>query len=131
MNDTQPENAAFTLTQDYADAMIREYFRAEGAHDKAAWFALFSPDILFEDPVGVRTYTGLEELERFWEGVSRLEMRAATTAPVIVCGNEAIAVIRCEIGPVDAPVVVEPIVSNYVFDEAGKITRMRAFYRKQ
>jgi steroid delta-isomerase len=118
------------IEQQQAEAVIREYFRAEGAHDRAAWFALFSPDIVFEDPVGSRTFTGFEELGRFWDGVSGKEIRGATTAPVIVCGNEAIAIIRCEIGPVDAPIIVEPIVSNYVFDDDGKIVRMRAFYSK-
>lgn len=111
-----------------AEAAIQEYFRAEGAHDKAAWFALFAPDVVFEDPVGVRTYTGVEELSRFWEGVAGLEIRAVITTPVILCGNEAIAIVRCEVGPVDRPVVIEPIVNNYLFDEAGKIIRMRAFY---
>jgi steroid delta-isomerase len=116
------------IAQQQAEAVIREYFRAEGAHDRAAWFALFSPEIVFEDPVGVSTYVGFEELGRFWDRVATMELRAEITAPVIVCGNEGIAIVRCEVGPEAAPVIIDPIVSNYVFDDTGKITRMRAFY---
>ena len=112
----------------HAETVLHAYFRAETAHDKPAWMALFAPEIVFEDPVGARAFNGLEGLERFWAGIADKQIRASTTAPVIVCGNEAVAIVRCEIGPEEAPFVVEPIVNNLVFDEHGKIIRMRAFY---
>ncbi len=116
------------IDQEQAEAAIQEYVRAEMAHDKAAWFALFAPDVEFEDPVGKRTFSGLEGLEQFWKGVSKLDLKIERTGPLIVCGNEAVAILRIEIGTATTPAVIEPVVSNYVFDSAGKITRMRAFY---
>ena len=92
------------IDQRHAETVLHAYFRAETAHDKPAW------------------------MERFWAGIADKQIRASTTAPVIVCGNEAVAIVRCEIGPEEAPFVVEPIVNNLVFDEHGKIIRMRAFY---
>ena len=70
------------IDQRHAETVLHAYFRAETAHDKPAWMALFAPEIVFEDPVGARAFNGLEGLERFWAGIADKQIRASTTAPV-------------------------------------------------
>ena len=48
--------------------------------------------------------------------------------PVIVCGNEAIAIMRCRTGPADNRRESGRIVDQFVFDDHGRITNLRAFY---
>jgi steroid Delta-isomerase len=51
------------------------------------------------------------------------------TEDVIVCGHEAVAIMACQTGPKEARRSTGPIVDLFVFDEAGKIARVRAFYK--
>lgn len=116
------------ITKEQATAIIDEYCRAENEKDKQAWLALFAPDVVHEDPVGVRTNTGLEMLSSFWEGFQSANLALRRTAPVILCGNEAIVMMSCEAGPAGGRITIEPIIDNFVFNDAGKIARVRAFY---
>ena len=61
-------------------------------------------------------------------GVPVQETGSFGITPTIVCGNEAIAFMRAEAGPPNARAVYEPIIDNFVFDDDGKIVRVRAFY---
>ncbi len=116
------------MTRDEMTAVMQEYCRCECEKDKAGWLALFAADVVHEDPVGVRTSHGLGDLDAFWEGFQSVNIKVWMTAPLIVCGNEAIAFMAAEAGPADARVTIEPIIDNVVFNAAGKIARVRAFY---
>lgn len=107
---------------------IEAYCRAETEKNKAAWLDLFAGNIVHEDPVGVRTNTGLSMLGEFWDSFQDYDLELWTTEPVIVCGNEAIALMKCRMGPADARQESGTIVDHFVFDDDGKITSVRAFY---
>lgn len=115
-------------TRERITAAIQEYCRAETEKDKPAWLALFAENVVHEDPVGNRPNKGLEMVSAFWDGFQPLNLELRLTAPVIVCGNEAVAVMACKAGPSDARMEVAPIIDHFVFDDAGKITSVRAFY---
>jgi steroid Delta-isomerase len=116
------------IAREKAVAIIEEYCRCLTERDRRGWLSLMSEKIIHEDPVGVRTNTGHEMVGRFWDLFDGYNMRVTLTAPTIVCGSEAIAFMRAEAGPADARHVTAPIVDNFVFDEDGKIARVRAFY---
>jgi deazaflavin-dependent oxidoreductase (nitroreductase family) len=109
---------------------ILEYSRAENQKDKHAWLGLFSDRIVHEDPVGSIPNRGTAMLGKFWDGFQQANVRTEVVRPVIVCGNEAVAVMRCEVGPPDSRIVIEPIVDHFVFDEDGKITGVRVFFER-
>ena len=109
-------------------AMIEEYCRAETAKDRAAWFALFADDVIHEDPVGSRTNIGIDNLASIWADVEGYDVKLEQVAPIIACGNEAIAMLRAEVGPGENRFVLTPIVNNFVFGDDGKIKRMRSFH---
>ena len=47
---------------------------------------------------------------------------------MIVCGSEAMAIIKAEVGPQDNRRTLAPIVDHFTFNEAGKVVAMRAFF---
>ena len=107
---------------------ILEYCRAESEKDKRAWLGLFSDQIVHEDPVGSIPNRGTAMLSKFWDGFQQANVKTDVVRPVIVCGNEAVAVMRCEVGPPHSRIVIDPIVDHFVFDEDGKIIGVRAFF---
>ena len=107
---------------------VRTHLRAESALDKAEWLALFSEKAVIEDPVGLATWCGITEIRsQFWANVERAQPKLELLEDVIVCGNEAIAVLSAEINRDDARVTVSPIVVNFQYDDKGKVARLRSF----
>lgn len=111
-------------------AAIETYCRAESEGDWDAFIALFADgdDVLHEDPVGYAKRHGREGLEEIWGMAQAGKVKLQLTGDVIVCGNEAMAMMRAETGPEGERRVTEPIVDHFTFDEDGKITSVRAFY---
>jgi hypothetical protein len=120
MPDLGPDPAAMV-------AAIKEYCRAECEQDKEAFFALFSEDIVHEDPVGYVVRRGKAELEELWAMASagNVDLRLDD---VIARGSEAMAIMAAETGPPDARRRTAPIVDHFRFDPDGKIVSVRAFY---
>jgi hypothetical protein len=110
-------------------AAIKAYCRAETEGDHAAFMALFADDVLHEDPVGLAVRHGRTGLEELWDMAQAGRVELWLTDDVIVCGNEAIALMRCRTGPADARRETGPIVDHFTFDEHGKIASVRAFYK--
>jgi ketosteroid isomerase-like protein len=108
-------------------AAIKEYCRAECEQDKPAFFALFSDDIVHEDPVGYTTRRGKAELEELWSmaAAGNVDLQLID---VIARGNEAMAIMAAETGPADARRRTAPIVDHFRFDADGLIVSVRAFY---
>lgn len=107
---------------------IKTYCRAETENDKDAFMALFADQVLHEDPVGIAVRHDRAGLEELWGMAQAGNVELWLTDDVIVRGNEAIALMRCRTGPADARSEMGPIVDHFVFDDAGKITSVRAFY---
>ena len=117
------------LNRDSVVEAIKTYCRAENERDKQAWIGLFADNIVHEDPVGVSTNTGIDALQRFWDRILASNVDLRLLEDVIVCGNEAIAIMGCETGPATARRKTAPIVDHFIFNDAGKITNVRAFYK--
>lgn len=107
---------------------VEAYCRAENEKDKAAWMALFAQDAVHEDPVGAVRNEGLEKIGAFWDAMQSSNIELWTTEPTIVCGNELVAFMKCRTGPEDNRRESGRIVDQMIFDEAGKIKAVRAFY---
>jgi len=112
-------------------AAINAHCETLSNHDEDGWLALWADDTVLEDPVGVDTYTGIESLRTaFWKLVSDLSpMKLWLERDVIVCGNEAIAILQGVVTREGAMQHVGPLVDHFTFDETGKISMMRAFWK--
>ncbi len=115
-------------SRDHMIQAIETYCRAECEKDKAAWMALFAVGAVHEDPVGTLRNEGLEKIAGFWDSFQPMNVELWLTEPPIICGNEAIALMQCRVGPADNRRESGRIVDQFIFNEAGEITNLRAFY---
>jgi hypothetical protein len=110
-------------------AAIERYCRVQCEKDADGWAALFDDDVFHEDPVGVKQSRGKHYVVgAFWNNIVRNEVKIWLTDKVIVCGNEAMAIMACEIGPVSNRRLLAPVVDQFVFGNDGRIVSVRGFY---
>lgn len=110
-------------------AAIETYCRAQTEKDHAAWTTLFAEDVLHEDPVGLRQTRGKDHIiGAFWDEIIRNDVSIWLTDEVIICGNEALAIMACEIGPKGSRRRMAPVVDHFVFDDMGRMISVRGFY---
>jgi len=112
-------------------AAITPHCEALTAHDKAAWLEIWADDVVLEDPAGVDFYRGKDALATdFWALIEALTpMRMTLMEDIIVCGREAVAIFAADLTFEGAPRRTAPIVDHFTFNDAGKITSMRAFWK--
>jgi steroid delta-isomerase len=110
-------------------AAIETYCRVQCEKDAAGWAALFAEDVFHEDPIGVQPTRGKQHVVGvFWDSIVRNDVKIWLTDKIIVCGNEAIAIMACEIGPADQRRQLTPVVDQFVFGDDGRIASVRGFY---
>jgi ketosteroid isomerase-like protein len=110
-------------------AAIETYCRVQSEQDAAGWAALYAEDVFYEDPVGIRQVQGRSHVVgRIWDDIVRNQVRIWLTDDVIVCGNEALAIMACDMGPADHRRRLAPVVDQFRFDEDGRIVSVRGFY---
>lgn len=108
---------------------IEAYCRAQTEKDHVLWETLFADDVFHEDPVGIRQNRGKAYIVGpFWEEIIRTQVSIWPTDQIIVCGNEALAIMACEIGAEGARRKLAPVVDQFVFDDGGKMISVRGFY---
>lgn len=107
---------------------VKTYCRAETEGDREAFMRLFADDVMHEDPVPLARRHGVEGLAEIWEMSQASNVDLRLESDVIVCGNEAIGIMRAETGPPGQRRVIAPIIDHFVFNEDGKIASVRAFY---
>jgi hypothetical protein len=115
-------------TKEQLVAAVEEYCRAETEKDKGAWLALFAAEAVHEDPVGTSVNAGLEAIAAFWDSFQPVNVELWLEEEVIVCGHEAIALMRCRTGPAGNRRESGRIVDQFIFNKEGQITNLRAFY---
>lgn len=112
-------------------AAIKAHCQTLSDHDKGGWLSLWADDAVLEDPVGVDTYRGLEGIRTtFWKMVEDLSpMKLWLEREIIVCGHEAIAILQGVVTREGSMQHVGPLVDHFTFNDAGKISMMRAFWK--
>jgi steroid delta-isomerase len=110
-------------------ATVEAYCTSFSTGDRAAWIALFADDAWLEDPVGTPRAEGREGIAAFFAQSSSLadSIELRQTGPVRVAAGE------CAFPMQARPVIggdtyVVDIIDVMTFDDAGKITTMRAFW---
>jgi hypothetical protein len=117
-----PERAALVTA-------IQTYCRVQSEKDEEGWASLFSEDVVHEDPIGISKTQGKSHVVGpFWSSIVKNDVRIWLTDDVIVCGNEALAIMACELGPENARRRISPVVDQFVFSDDGLISSVRGFY---
>jgi steroid delta-isomerase len=87
---------------------------------------LYADDASIEDPVGSEPRVGRDAIRAFYEA-SAGTITMKVSGSVRVAGHEAATPLKVLMGPEGEQSVLE-IISTMAFDEAGKVTAMRAFW---
>ena len=119
------------MTADAFDirAAVEAYCTAFSQGDQAAYVALFAPDAWIEDPVGTPRHEGHEAIGAFFALSSSMadSIELRPTGPVRVAAGE------CAFPMQARPVIggttyAVDIIDVMTFDDAARITTMRAFW---
>lgn len=87
---------------------------------------LYADDATIEDPIGSELRRGRDAIRAFYEAsAGRIVMKRS--GPVRVAGNEAATPLCVLMGPEGQRSALD-VISTMVFDEAGRIAAMRAYW---
>ena len=87
---------------------------------------LYADDATIEDPIGSDLHVGRDAVRKFYEA-SAGTITMKRSGPVRVAGNEAATPLVVLMGPEGEQSALD-IISTMVFDDAGKIVKMRAYW---
>ena len=112
-------------------AVFQAYLDSWRARDIDARAALMATDVSIADPVGAPVLQGIAAARQFWEGAQaggaefdpRLEL-------FIPAGNEALVRFVMSIATPGQPVITLTIHEVVTFDEALKITSIKAYWNE-
>lgn len=118
-----------TVTRAHLEHAIRTFLASYAAKDVATRIALFADEIEFEDPVGAEPVRGRANLEEFFKATIGNGWDIAMEAEKIIkSGNEGLSFTRARWGVTGTEPAKLTLVQNFVFDQAGKITKLRIFF---
>jgi steroid delta-isomerase len=107
-------------------AVVERYVKLLNEGDADGVTALYAEDGTVEDPVGGAVQRGREAV-RAWYARSAGRVRLELSGPIRVAGAEAAFPMLGTLGPPGARSQID-IIDVMRFDEAGRITSMRAFW---
>jgi steroid delta-isomerase len=105
---------------------IQSYIKFMCDSDIDGILDLYTEDATAEDPVGGTVQQGREQLRAFYAGTAP-KLQVEITGPIRVSGLECAVPLCAELTMNDSQLYVD-VIDAFVFDEAGKITSMRAFW---
>jgi steroid Delta-isomerase len=109
---------------------VTNHVRHWNAMDRESWVALFSPDVVFEDPVGSTPKVGQTAVHNSWDR-SFVPGRRWTLHPtqIVGGGSEAAVVMRNE-GDLSGRKVRVDSIEVFRVDGTGRIVHVRAFFEQ-
>lgn len=118
-----------TVTPEHIRSTIEKYLQTYVTKDTATRAAMFTDDAIADDPVGAPPFVGKEAIVNFWsiadQGPATLEPKVER---IVVCGNEAVFIFNMKMSVGEMGSATMKITETLVFDDAGKIKRLRAYW---
>jgi steroid delta-isomerase len=115
--------------RDTIDKTIDAYLAAFSASDREGWLDCFAEGAWIEDPVGTPRRDGLDAIGAFWDETHGLP-DAIELRPLglrVVVGAEATFTMQARPN-LGGEIYALDVIDHMTFDDAGKITSMRAFF---
>jgi steroid delta-isomerase len=105
-------------------AAMQVYFDQFNTGDVEAVVSLFTDDAIIEDPVGTPTYQGTDAIRAAFTALLARQPKLTLSAPIRGShGNAAAMAIDAKVGDVTVRAI-----DVVTFDEAGKITSLKAYF---
>jgi steroid Delta-isomerase len=108
---------------------IRTYMERFSANDREGWLDLFADDAWIEDPVGTPRRQGRAEIGAFWDESHEVPdaIELVPLGILTVVGDEAAFTMQAR-ATLGGQVFGIDVIDLMTFDDAGRITTMRAFF---
>ncbi|WP_300681157.1 nuclear transport factor 2 family protein [Nocardioides sp.] len=108
-------------TRDQVAGVLDAYVEALGAHDVDALVALFAPDGVKHEPLGIATHRGHAELRSFDEAAARADFTVSRHSPVTIAGRFAAMQVLVQASGMD------PFLATDLFelDDDGRIISLQ------
>ena len=121
-----PEEEGPVVDAAHIRELYERYPEMVSKGDVEGILALYAEDATIEDPIGSELRRGRDAIRAFYEA-SAGSVTMKRTGPVRVAGREAATPLVVLLGPEGQQQALD-IISVMSFDDAGKITSMRAFW---
>ncbi len=109
---------------------VENHVRHWNAMDRDSWVALFSPEVVFEDPVGAVPKYGMDAVHKSWDRSFTPERRWTLHPSQIVGGGSEAAVVMRNEGDLGGQKVQVDSIEVFRVDDAGRIVHVRAFFEQ-
>jgi steroid Delta-isomerase len=109
---------------------VRNHVRFWNAMDRDSWVALFSPAVVFEDPVGSAPKQGKDAVHRSWDNSFKPGRRWTLQPQQIVGGGSEAAVVMLNSGDLAGRQVRVDSIEVFRVDDSGLIVSVRAFFEQ-
>ena len=96
---------------------VEDYVKCLGSHDVDGLVALFAPDAVQHEPLGVQTYRGIDEIREFDTANAQVDFTVSLLGPISVTGKYAAMQLRVQ----RAGIPDFAATDVFEFDENGKI----------
>jgi steroid Delta-isomerase len=83
-------------TRDEICSLIDSYVTYLGSHDVDGLVSLFADDAVQHEPLGMRTYTGLDEIRAFDTENAKVPFTVSRHSPIVVSGRYAATQLRVQ-----------------------------------
>lgn len=110
-------------------SIVNSYIEMMCNSDVDNIIALFDEDATAEDPVGGAVQSGIDALRAFYASAAPL-LQVELTGPVCVSGRACAFPILARLSAGDSVSYLDAV-DVFTFDDAGKITSMRAFWNPE
>lgn len=119
-------------TRDELAAIPDRYLAAVSAGDVDAIMALYNDDPWVEDPIGQPAHEGAAAVRAFYQALADSGVKITLTriTPVTVAGLEVAFCFRVDVD-LGGSTMSMATIDTMVFDDDGRIARMRAFADSQ
>lgn len=108
-------------------AAVHGYVAGFEAVDLDAIVALYAEDATVEDPVGTPVVKGLEAIRAFYARSLKLKPKLRLQEPIRVVENSGAFAFTAAVTAPSGNIEID-VIDVMTFDQAGKITSMRAFF---
>ncbi|MEV0250992.1 nuclear transport factor 2 family protein [Nocardia sp. NPDC050712] len=118
------------MTQQIRD-VVEQYVKLVGSGPTEDIVQLYAPDATVEDPIGTEPRVGHEAIREFYEVIANLDRETELRPETVrIAGNHAAFLFTLVTKFGDQRFTLSPI-DVMEFDDAGKITRMRAYWSQE
>ncbi|KUR81041.1 steroid Delta-isomerase [Novosphingobium sp. Fuku2-ISO-50] len=109
------------------EAAVHAYVEAFAKSDAAGVAALFAPDATVEDPIGSPPHVGHDAILGFYTASMQTGAKLRLEGPVRIAGDYAAFAFSVLLHWDGSDKRVD-VIDTFKFNEAGKVTEMRAYF---